>query len=219
MKIDISPYKHFSFDLWLTLIRSNPLFKKQRDILFREYFSIEGSIEKVSEMIRYYDLLCNKISEKTGTHLENFQIYYLILNALDVNIAEINVNQLNEFYLASEQLFMKYRPELIFPEIDQMFKKIQSKGKTISILSNTAFINGSTLRKLISYYELSDFFSFQLYSDEMKISKPNIQVFKDAFENASQYHTLSKKEMVHIGDNRNADYYGALNFGLNAILI
>lgn len=212
-------YKHFSFDLWLTLIKSNPLFKKKRDVAFKEFFSIDASIESVSDVIRYYDRLCNQISEKTGQHIHTHQIYYLILSALKIDLNKVNDDQLEQYYVCSEELFWEYKPRLIFPEINLLFKQIRSEGKTISILSNTAFIKGSALRKLLSHYELSDFFSFQLYSDEMKFSKPNKQVFEYAYESALKHQKLSKKEIAHIGDNRFADYDGAINSGFNAILI
>jgi putative hydrolase of the HAD superfamily len=53
----------------------------------------------------------------------------------------------------------------------------------------------------------------------MKFSKPNKQVFEYAYESALKHQKLSKKEIAHIGDNRFADYDGAINSGFNAILI
>ncbi len=219
MKIDIKKYKHFSFDLWLTLIKSNPLFKKKRDILFREFFAIESNQESVSSTIRKYDVLCNKMSEKTGNHLDFHNIYYLILADLKINIDEISIERLDEFYNLSEQLFLENMPELVYPKISSLLLQIQSEEKTINILSNTAFIQGKSLRKIITFYELSDYFSFQLYSDETKISKPNKQFFECVIENANLFQTITKNDIVHIGDNKNADFDGAKNYGFNAILI
>jgi putative hydrolase of the HAD superfamily len=219
LKIDIKPYKHFSFDLWLTLIKSNPLFKKKRNILFRDFFAIECDEETVSSTIRKYDVLCNKISEKTGRHIDFNHIYCLILNDLKINIDIINKGQLDEFYNLSEKLFFEYMPELIFPRISLLLKQIQSEGKTTNILSNTAFIQGTTLRKVISLYELSDYFSFQLYSDEIGFSKPNALSYERVFENTKQFQPVIKNDIVHIGDNKYADFEGATKYGFSAILI
>lgn len=219
MKIDIKSYRHFSFDLWLTLIKSNPLFKKKRNILFRDFFTIEWNEETVDNTIRKYDVLCNKISEKTGNHIDFRHIYCLILNDLKLNIDIVDKGSFDEFYNLSEHLFLEYMPELIFPKISLLLKQIQSEGKTTNILSNTAFIQGATLRKVISHYELSDYFSFQLYSDEIGFSKPNALSFERVFANTKQFQSVIKNDIVHIGDNRYADFDGATNYGFNAILI
>lgn len=219
MKIDISPYKHFSFDLWLTLIKSNPLFKQKRTQLLIDYFAIKLEFEKVIEIIRYYDVLSNKICERTGKHIGKEEIYFLILNKIGVDIEQINKKALTEFYNETEKLFMAYKPQLIYPNIHRLFKEIAIKEKTISILSNTAFIEGTMLRWLLEHYELSDYFSFQLYSDEIGFSKPNQQVFDMVFKKVNDMKPISRGEIVHIGDNKTADFSGATKAGLQSILI
>ncbi|MFD2907571.1 HAD family hydrolase [Flavobacterium ardleyense] len=219
MKIDYTPYSHVSFDLWLTLIRSNPEFKKKRNLLFKEYFEIDASIEKVTEVVRYYDVLCNSINEKSGLNFNTFEIYYLILNALHVNIEEIDSIKLNEFYRETERLFMEFKPNLIYSDLDLLLKEMTEKGKTVNILSNTGFIKGNTLRKLLEYYDLTKYFSFQIYSDETGFSKPNQKMFQLVYDQVGENNTIQKQEILHVGDNAKADYDGAINFGFRALLI
>ena len=140
MKLNYKNYNHFSFDLWLTLIRSNPEFKRKRNLLFKDFFEINASIEKVTEVVRYYDVLCNNINEKTGLNLTTYEIYYLILGALEVNLASNGIERLAVFYDETEALFFNNKPELIFPEIKLQFEEIVAEGKSINILSNTGFI-------------------------------------------------------------------------------
>lgn len=219
MKIEYSNYKHISFDLWLTLIKSNPEFKKKRNLLFKDYFEIDCSIEKVTEVVRYYDVLCNNINEKTGLNIDTFEIYFLILNALNVNIDEIKIDKLSQFYIETEELFIKYKPDLIYPTIQLLFKQIIEQEKTISILSNTAFIKGVSLRKLMEHYELENYFSFQIYSDETGFSKPNKEIFQKVYNEIKSIKSLEKNKVLHIGDNKIADYDGAIEFGFDALLI
>ena len=219
MKLEYSKYKHISFDLWLTLIKSNPEFKNKRNLLFKDFFEVNSSIEKVTDVVRHYDVLCNNINEKTGLNVDTFEIYYLILNALNVNIDEIGIERLSHFYKEAEMLFMKFKPDLIYPKVQLLFKEIIEQEKTISILSNTAFIKGTTLRALIEHYELENFFSFQIYSDETGFSKPNNEIFKLVYNEVNSFKSIEKKEILHIGDNRIADYDGAINFGFDALLI
>jgi putative hydrolase of the HAD superfamily len=219
LKIAYTNYSHISFDLWLTLIKSDPEFKKNRNLLFKDFFGINGTIEKISEIIRYYDILCNRINEKTGLNLHTYEIYYLILNALEVDIDKNSINKLDQFYEETEILFMKYKPILMYSDIKNLLQEITEKDKTINILSNTAFIKGRTLKKVLAYYELTDYFKFQIYSDEVGISKPNMEIFQLVFDQINAHRKTEKKEILHVGDNSIADYNGALRFGFDAHLL
>lgn len=219
LELEYSGYQHLSFDLWLTLIKSNPEFKNRRNLLFKDFFELDCAIEKVTEVVRYYDVSCNNINEKTGLNIDTFEIYYLILNALNVNINDFEIEKLSQFYKETELLFMRFKPDLIYPKIEFLFKEIVEQEKTISVLSNTAFIKGVTLRKLISYYELENFFSFQIYSDETGFSKPNKEIFQLVYNQIENLKLVEKKEVLHIGDNKIADYNGAIEFGFDALLI
>ena len=219
MKLDYSNYKHLSFDLWLTLIKSNPEFKSKRNLLFKEYFNIDCSLEKVTEVVRYYDVLINNTNEKTGLNVETYEIYFLILNALNVKIEEIEIEKLDDFYKETELLFMQFKPNLIYPQIHILFEEILNQNKSINILSNTGFIKGNTLRKLLNHYELEQYFSFQIYSDETGFSKPNKEIFQLVYNQIEGLKSVEKKEVLHIGDNIIADYNGAIKFGFDALLI
>jgi putative hydrolase of the HAD superfamily len=219
LKIDIKPFKHFSFDLWLTLIRSNVQFKEKRNILFINFFSIRNDFKEVTEIFKKYDDLCTNISIKTGIHFDYKNIYYLILNDVNLNILKISKGQIEEFYFLSEQLFFQFMPELIYPKIGLLLDQIKSEEKTSSILSNTAFIKGNALRKVLNHYDLSQYFSFQLYSDEIGYSKPNELVFKRVFEYSNKFQKVKKSDILHIGDNKYTDFEGAKKFGLSALLV
>lgn len=219
MKINYENYSHLSFDLWLTLIKSNPEFKQKRNLLFKDFFEVEHGIEKVNEVVRYYDVLCNNINEKTGLNIDTYEIYYLILSALDVDLNKNGTDRFLKFYGLTEDLFLEYKPVLIYSDIEKLFKEVTDQGKSINILSNTAFIKGKTLRKLLEYYNLADYFKFQIYSDEVGFSKPNTEIFQLVFDEVNKYKKIEKKDVLHIGDNSIADYDGALNFGFNAYLL
>ena len=109
--------------------------------------------------------------------------------------------------------------KLIYPKIQLLFEEIVEQEKTISVLSNTAFIKGVTLRKLMSYYELENYFSFQIFSDETGFSKPNKEIFQLVYNQIEILKSVEKKEVLHIGDNIIADYNGAIEFGFDALLI
>lgn len=216
--IDIHSHSHFSFDLWLTLIKSHPEFKAKRVELFSSFFDVNKPINEVAKVVKYYDDLCNTINEVIGGNVDTFEIYLLILNALEVDLKQVNKGILNEFYQKSEYLFLKYKPVVIFENLHQFFDEIRNQGKTISILSNTGFIKGKTMRKFLIEENLDQYIDFHIYSDELKISKPNPLVFQEV-KNLIKNQNLEMNQILHIGDNAIADYKGAKDFGFNAHLL
>lgn len=216
LNIDYKGFKHISFDLWLTLIKSNPEFKAKRNLLFKDYFEIDSSIEKVAQQIRYYDVFCNTINERTGLNLDTNEIYLLILASLDVSIKDIEPSKLEGFYKEAEILFLNYKPTLIHSNTKKYFNSIKSEEISLNILSNTAFIKGYTLKKLLAFYEIDDCFDFQIYSDECGFSKPNKKIFELIQQEVPH---INKSQILHVGDNEVADYKGAIDFGFKAHLI
>lgn len=212
-------YRHISFDLWLTLIRSNPEFKPKRNLLFKDFFSIDKPIDEVAAVIRKFDVLTNSINEKVGHNFNTFEIYYLILDGLGVDIDKYGRKDMNGYYSASEELLMQYKPLLLDNDIPELLSHLQEKGKTMNILSNTAFIKGSSLRKIIKHYDVEKYFSFQVYSDETGYSKPGIEMYQYAYEQIKNIGDIEKKEVLHIGDNILSDHEGAMKFGFDSHLI
>lgn len=216
--IDIHNHCHFSFDLWLTLIKSHPEFKAKRVELFSLFFNVDKPIDEVAKTVKYYDDLCNTINEVTGGNIDTFEIYLMILGALDVDVKLINKEKLNEFYNKSEELFLEYKPVVIFENIHDFFEDIKNQGKTINILSNTGFIKGKTMRKFLIHENLDQYIDFHIYSDEINCSKPNPLIFQEV-KNKIKDQNLAMNQILHIGDNPVADYQGAKNFGFSAHLL
>lgn len=216
--IDIHNHCHFSFDLWLTLIKSHPEFKAKRVELFSSFFNVDKPIEEVVKTVKYYDDLCNTINEVTGGNIDTFEIYLMILGALDVDVKQLDKEKLNEFYNKSEVLFLEYKPVVIFENIHDFFEDIKNQGKTINILSNTGFIKGTTMRKFLIHENLDQYIDFHIYSDEINCSKPNPLIFQEVKNNIKDQ-DLPMHQILHIGDNPVADYQGAKNFGFNAHLL
>ncbi|MEF9477739.1 HAD-IA family hydrolase [Chryseobacterium sp. 1B4] len=216
--IDIHNHCHFSFDLWLTLIKSHPEFKAKRVELFSSFFNVSKSIEEVAKTVKYYDDLCNSINEVTGGNIDTFEIYLMILSALDVDVKKLDKESLNEFYNKSEELFLEYKPVVIFENIHDFFEDIKNQGKTINILSNTGFIKGKTMRKFLIHENLDQYIDFHIYSDEINCSKPNPLIFQEVKKNIKDQ-DLPMNRILHIGDNPVADYQGAKDFGFSAHLL
>ena len=172
--IILNSFRHFSFDLWMTLIRSNPEFKIQRSIYFFEKLnSKKKSIEVINKIFRQVDLLCNSINEKTGKNIDSDEMYlavlYLINDGAD-SFKDIDFSQLYEEMIG---LTLNYHPVFYSHETLEVLQTMrETEGVSLSISSNTAFIKGATLREVLLNLGIGDFFDFQLYSDEINYSKP-----------------------------------------------
>lgn len=216
-------YKHFSFDLWMTLIKSNPSFKKQRaDFFFIHFNPLKKNIEEVFDIFRFVDRMCNSINEKTGRNIDADEMYLMVIYQLGGNAAAISEINTDRLYAQMEQLVFENMPVLYSSETVDVLSEIKAQnGNTLSILSNTAFIKGSTLRIVLQHLQLDHFFDFQLYSDEWGLSKPNSKFFKIMFDQASSLRNekIEPRQVIHIGDNEVADIAAANAFGMNSFLI
>lgn len=216
--------KHFSFDLWFTLIKSNPNFKKERALfLYKEFNTKAKTLSEVESVIRRVDLMCNSINEKTGKNIDAEEMYSMVLYEINDGKEILEKTDMKHLYLNLEKLFFNYPPE-VFDEytIKTLDKIKQQPGITMSILSNTAFIKGSSLRLLLNYLDISKYFDFQIYSDEENVSKPNPLIFTRLIEEINLRREDSiedENQIIHIGDNLFADFNGAISYGLNSKLI
>jgi putative hydrolase of the HAD superfamily len=211
--------RHVSFDLWLTLIRSQPGFKPLRDELFARHFGIPRPLPEITAAFRHFDQLFNLINEKAGGNVHYTEMLYVILDYLGVSIDQIPADAMDSYYRKMEMLFFENHPVLIDPHTIAVLDALKEKGCTINILSNTGFILGSTLRQLLTMLGIADYFSFQLYSDEIGNSKPSPMVYERVLGETRKIRPVDKEEVLHVGDNPVADLGGARGFGFRSVLL
>ncbi len=220
MEFNYLNVSHVSFDLWLTLIKSNPIFKQKRDEFLKDFFKIPHSIETISAKIRVWDLRFNNINEASGKNIDSEEMILIILADLDIDIKNINTILLNQYYKNIEELFFQFHPILFEDTLIDYLKQLTDAGITLSILSNTGFIKGKTLKKLLSILGIEPYLKFQIYSDEIRSSKPSIEAYHHVMSHIKTFNqTIQTKSILHIGDNKNADLLGAQNIGMQSALI
>ncbi|PWK69225.1 putative hydrolase of the HAD superfamily [Mucilaginibacter oryzae] len=217
-------YHHYSFDLWLTLIKSNPYFKVERTKIFHRDFNPSGkSIDDVARAFRQVDLMCNAVNERTGKNIDADEMYLMVISIINDNQYPLTDVDADKLYRDMEKLLFYYLPVIYSPVTIEVLHALKQKGDcTLSILSNTGFIKGQTLRKVMVNLGLHDFFSFQLYSDEEGMSKPNQTLFNLMIQNVKDCNKtkqIKPENIIHIGDNPKADIEGANAAGLKSHLI
>jgi len=216
--------KHYSFDLWCTLIKSNPHFKKERAMYFYQYYNSKNkSLLEVESAFRKIDLMCNSINQKTGGNIGAEEMYLMVvyeINNDDSLYPDIDTELL---YCDMEKIFFKYPPTTYDSDtIDALNKIRQESDASMNILSNTAFIKGSSLRTILDNLRIDKYFDFQIYSDEVNLSKPNPEIFKKMINLVFSLRNnlrIDLNEIIHVGDNAVADIYGAQTAGIRAVQI
>ena len=215
-------FKHYSFDLWLTLIKSNPQFKIQRVKIFHQQFNpLKKSIEDITALFRQVDIMCNNINEKTGKNIDADEMYLMVISMISNFLIDLSEIDSDSLYIQMEQLLFENIPVLYSDETISVLAHLrEQQTSTLSILSNTGFIRGSSLREVLKRIGLYDLFDFQLYSDEAGMSKPNLEFFNLMLNEVSKLHSnCAADDIIHIGDNRKADIEGANLAGIKSLLV
>jgi putative hydrolase of the HAD superfamily len=208
--------KHISFDLWLTLIKSHPEFKKHRADFLRKEFNPRGfSLTEVIEIVQKTDKVSDRINEINGKKLQTELMYNRILLKLGNKPEMINEDLLVEIKTIGNELFMNYQPEFLNTSILPMLDTLKAMGFNLNLSSNTGFIEGNVISQTLKNLNIFEYFDFCIYSDEINASKPSYNFFEKVYEQIN----YKKSEVLHIGDNYKADYEGALNYGFNALHI
>lgn len=216
-------YKHYSFDLWLTLIKSNPTFKVERAKYFHAKFNTKGkSLEEVSAIFRKVDLMVNNINERTGKNIDAEEMYLMVISIINDYATDFEAINVADLYDKMEVLLFEHMPLVYCSNSMHVLQELKSSGRsTTSLLSNTGFIKGKTLRMVLNHLGLNNLLDFQLYSDEVRMSKPNQQFFQLMLDtiDREKHPDLVLKDVIHIGDNAFADAKGADAIGIGSLLI
>jgi putative hydrolase of the HAD superfamily len=97
----------------------------------------------------------------------------------------------------------------LFPHAHETLQYLQSKY-TLHLISN-GFKEASTLK--IGNTNIGGYFKHVIISEIVGVNKPDKAIFEHALNLAGAV----KNESIMIGDSLEADVYGALNFGMDAI--
>ena len=166
--------------------------------------------------------MVNAINEKTGKNIDAEEMYLMVISIINNYSTDFGDIDVDELYKEMDELVLKYLPEVYCPDSINVLRLIKESGSsTISLLSNTGFIKGKTLRKILNTLELDQFLDFQLYSDEVRLSKPNGQFFQLMLDtiDRNKHIELNLQDIIHIGDNPLADVKGAEKIGISSLLI
>lgn len=215
-------FKHYSFDMWGTLIKPNPEYKQKRGEYFVEHLKRKSAIidiESVDPVMldvwEYFDK-CSKLFGRAPNPLE---MYAMVVFRLTGSLENVTPLDISLMYRDLERIFLKYHPTLYDDDTARVIQELYERGNTLSILSNTSFIKGNTLSQVLDKLDVGKFFSFQGYSDEIGFSKPHHNVFRYVDEMVKMRFGHEVEDVIHIGDKELEDGQGAYEYGFGHMVI
>jgi putative hydrolase of the HAD superfamily len=136
-----------------------------------------------------------------------------------VNYNQVLLNAMNVAHLCPDcadriqDLFDSYDPQdVVFADTQPVLQVLRQAGYTLGLVSNRE----EPLDACAAHYGIAEFFHFTLSAGQAGCYKPDPRIFYQALALAGD---LAPAEAVYIGDNYFADIVGALNVGMDAILV
>jgi putative hydrolase of the HAD superfamily len=173
------------------------------------------NVEQIDILIRRKDKIFDRHNEIYGTKIPAAYMYLDVLRSIDALSHEVDIDDAIWLMHRSNELLMDYPPQLVNEQIPDILHHLHSATEGMNIGSNTGYMEGEVLRKVLKRLGIYEFFTFFVFSDEIQASKPSSVFFRTIFDRVG----VSKSDILHIGDNLKTDYHGAIDFGFEALLI
>lgn len=117
--------------------------------------------------------------------------------------------------IASDFLkILPHRVELgVYEDVELTLRELKDRGYRLIVISNVSSVDNLSI--YLSRVGLRDYFEFLIASGTVGFEKPDSRIFELALKKAG----VSPEEIVHVGDDYEADYLGAENTGLIGVLL
>lgn len=124
---------------------------------------------------------------------------------------ELPKSEMDELVKLHEEMELDISPDLAPGIFDAI--KVLSKDYKLGVISDAIFSPGRVLREILKKYDLLQYFSSFVFSDEVDCSKPDPKVFQVAAKELG----VDLTEIVHIGNREKKDVEGPHLVGAKAI--
>ncbi len=209
--------KGITFDWWHTLAETpwpdyDAHMRKIRVERILEAFSDRGLVVEPDGLYAAYDRHTDLLIEKWKTHVDlsgEEQIRaFLEFAALDATDAD-----LLDALAASFGDAIRTKLPILYPHIAAVLATLKRHGYRIGLISNTGRTWGRFLRPIQDDLGIGKYFDDRVFSDELGVRKPEPGIFESALSHLG----LRPEEVVHVGDDLEADVAGSKALGLRAV--
>ena len=207
-----------SFDIWLTLIRSNPGFKEARNELLRQAVAPNVGPLEFAAALRAADVEADHLAEQTGRNLDLADRLRLACTKLAVDM-DLSGGMVARLRAEQHTIALALPPVLMHESVPELLAELAAHIP-LAITSNTGMIPAGTMRALLDHLGLIDSFAVATFSDEVGYAKPDPRIFHATLVGLAE---LTVRHLggtvVHVGDNPHADVDGATASGLQPVLV
>lgn len=207
--------KHISFDLWNTLISSNPLYDEARANHLASVFGVTP--EEARKVYKDTKYCADAVAEDSGKQMPSEMIYESLVMSFEPVAGKDVTSKVDHLELRTdlEDLFAACPPD-VNPELIAVLHGLHADGFNLSIGSNTNFIRGAVIEGVVMPQFPKGLFSFKVYSDMIGRAKPHDEFFRIVHQFSKVKRT---SDILHIGDNQVCDIDGAKAVGMCAHLV
>jgi len=207
-----------TFDLWNTLIYTSPQdnlkYKNERIDGFFSVLNKTGRNVSREEIGKAYDKsfeIYKPIRDRNADISTREQVQ-IILECLGnpefQNLAEDVLSELEE--VLAKAIFSDL-PNLVEGS-EEILSYLDKKNYKIGLICNTGRTPGRVLREVLRRRNIIQFFRVLTFSDELKIRKPDPEIFLHTLKSLN----ASPSTSLHIGDGLESDVIGAKRCGMQA---
>lgn len=205
--------KAASFDIWLTLLKSDPEFKQKRNEHLRSTFAPQYSFADFDRLLRKYDKEADLLSEESGEDYDFVRRLKLMFEAEGILFEEAD-SRFTACLKRQEELAREHPPVAYHADAPKLLREL-ARHMPVAVVSNTGMLPGTLMRDLLAHAGYEHVFSATIFSDEVGASKPSPAIFQEAVRQLG----AAPEEIVHLGDNPVADGEGARLAGMKHILV
>jgi len=206
-------YKIISFDVWKTLLKSNPDFTKKRTILFGDAINC-SDYDLVKSVKDKVDIELDHLSETAGIDFDFESRINMINQKINNTSGTLDDKHVDKLRAELSLIFMDNLPSLINPETVEILKNLKSLGVKIALISNTGFLHGDVMRRGLKELGILDLVDYTFFSNEVGCAKPHLYIYDQLVKESKCF----PYEILHVGDSINADYRGAWKSGIDSLL-
>lgn len=193
-----------SFDLWGTLIKSNPEYLPKRNRLAKEqlFFDVPMTAYDVGVALSKVKKKWDLIAEPAGKSIEPIHLFLDVYAELNLEIPKVDFRSRYNAWVLKHHIIMRETPPILYPEVNELLAELKSRGVFISVTCNSSTHLGIHLKSALP--EIFKYTHETIFSDELGYAKPAPQVWKLLKSKAGKW-GIKPEEIIHVGDNPFAD--------------
>ncbi len=207
-----------TFDLWNTLIYTSPQdnlkYKNKRIDGFHSVLKQVGKNVSREEIGKAYDKsfeIYKPIRDRNEDISTREQVQIILQCLGNPEFQDLTEDVLGELEEVLASAIFSELPDLIEGS-EEILSYLDEKNYRIGLICNTGRTPGKVLKEVLKRRNIVQFFRVLTFSDELKIRKPNPEIFLHTLKSLN----VSPSTSLHIGDELESDILGAKRCGMQA---